>query len=189
MSLLQTRQGIEGLIDRKAHHLGQRERAAERVCPMHRRRLGGIARAAAIGARHLDIGEELNVEGDGSRAFARRATQLSGVVREIPRLQPGRTRFCRARVRTAKLIMNAGVCRHRRAHVGADGRGVDQLDLPHSPGIDHSHVRRQRSVRRTRLQGGDDSLEHERGFARTPTPPLRPQDDLGVSRTSRGLTV
>lgn len=42
-----------------------------------------IARAAAVGTRDIDIGEELHVEADGAGAVADGTAQVAGVVGEV----------------------------------------------------------------------------------------------------------
>ena len=63
--------------------------------------------------------------------------------------------------------MDIGIGRYRRAHVGADGRGINQVGACDALGIDPAHVGRQALAGRPRLECGNERLEHQRRLART----------------------
>ena len=62
--------------------------------------------------------------------------------------------------------MDVGISRHRRAHVGADGRSVNQICAGNALGIDPTHVPRQALAGCLRLECRDKRLEHQRRLAR-----------------------
>lgn len=63
--------------------------------------------------------------------------------------------------------MDVGISRHRRAHVGADGRSVNQICASNALGIDPTHVPRQALAGCLRLECRNERLEHQRRLART----------------------
>ncbi len=63
--------------------------------------------------------------------------------------------------------MDVGISCHRRAHVGADRRSVNQVCAGNAFGIDPTHVPRQALAGRLRLECRDERLEHQRRLART----------------------
>ena len=63
--------------------------------------------------------------------------------------------------------MDIGIGRYRRAHVGADGRGINQVGTRNALGIDPTHVPRQAFACRLRLECRDERLEHQRRLTRT----------------------
>ena len=63
--------------------------------------------------------------------------------------------------------MDVGIGRHRRAHVGADGRSVNQVCAGNAFGIDPTHVSRQALASCPSLERRDERLEHQRRLART----------------------
>ena len=62
--------------------------------------------------------------------------------------------------------MDVGISRHRRAHVGADRRGVNQVCARDALGIDPTHVPRQALASCLRLECRNERLEHQRRLAR-----------------------
>ena len=94
----------------------------------------------AVGTRDIHIGQELHVQADEPRAVAGRAAEFSGIVGEIARLAPQMFRVRCACVNLAEFIVNVRVGRHRGPHVDADGRGVNELDLPDSGRFDLADV-------------------------------------------------
>ena len=63
--------------------------------------------------------------------------------------------------------MDVGIGRYRRAHVGTDGRGVNQVGTRNALGIDPTHVPRQTLASCLRLKRRDERLEHQRRLTRT----------------------
>ena len=63
--------------------------------------------------------------------------------------------------------MDVGIGRYRRAHVGTDGRGVNQVGTRNAFGIDPAHVPRQALAGCLRFECRDERLEHERRLTRT----------------------
>ena len=63
--------------------------------------------------------------------------------------------------------MDVGISRYRRAHVGADGRSVNQICAANTLGIDPTHVPRQALASCLRLKCRNKRLEHERRLTRT----------------------
>ena len=63
--------------------------------------------------------------------------------------------------------MDVGIGRYRRAHVGADGRGVNQVGTGDTLGVDPTHMFWQALTGCLRLECRDERLEHQRRLART----------------------
>ena len=126
-----------------------------------------ITRAAACRTDNLDIGQKLHVERYRARAIARRTAQGASVVAKGTRFISCRLGLGRTGEGAAQLIMDVGIGRHRRAHVGANGRGVNQVGARDALGIDPTHVSRQALAGRLRLERRDERLEHQRRLART----------------------
>ena len=63
--------------------------------------------------------------------------------------------------------MDVGISRHRRAHVGADRRSVNQICTGNAFGIDPAHMFWQALAGCLRLKRRDERLEHQRCLART----------------------
>ena len=63
--------------------------------------------------------------------------------------------------------MDVGISRHRRTHVGADGRGVNQVGTGDTLGVDPTHMFWQAPTGCPRLKRRDERLEHQRRLART----------------------
>ena len=63
--------------------------------------------------------------------------------------------------------MDVGISRHRRAHVGADGSGVNQVGAGNAFGIDPAHVSWQTLAICLRLECRNERLEHQCRLART----------------------
>ena len=63
--------------------------------------------------------------------------------------------------------MNVGISRHCRAHVGADGSGVNQVGAGNAFGIDPAHVSWQTLAICLRLECRNERLKHQRRLART----------------------
>ena len=61
--------------------------------------------------------------------------------------------------------MDVGIGRYRRAHVGTDGRGVNQVGTCNALGIDPAHVARQALAGCLRLKCRDERLEYQRRLA------------------------
>ena len=127
----------------------------------------GVARTTACRADDLDVGQKLHVERNRARSIARRAAQGAGVVAKGTRLVAGCLGFGRTGEGAAQLIMDVGIGRHRRAHVGTDGRGVNQVGTRNALGIDPTYVSRQALAGCLRLERRDERLEHERRLTRT----------------------
>ncbi len=126
-----------------------------------------ITRTATCRADDLDIGQKLHIERYRARAIARRAAQGTGVVAKGTRLVAGRLGLGRTGEGAAQLVMDVSIGRYRRAHVGADGRGVNQVGAGNALGIDPTHVPRQALASCLRLECRDERLEHQRRLART----------------------
>ena len=126
-----------------------------------------ITRTATCRTDDLDVGQKLHVERYRARAIARRAAQGAGVVAKGTRLVTGCLGLGRTGEGAAQLIMDVGIGRHRRAHVGADGRSVNQVCAGNTFGIDPTHVSRQAPAGCLRLERRDERLEHERRLTRT----------------------
>ena len=63
--------------------------------------------------------------------------------------------------------MDVGISRHRRAHVGADGRGVNQVGACDALGVDPAHMAWQALTSCLSLERRDERLEHQRRLTRT----------------------
>ena len=63
--------------------------------------------------------------------------------------------------------MDVGISRHRRAHVGADRRSVNQVCAGDAFGIDPTHMFWQALAGRLRLERRNERLEHQRRLTRT----------------------
>ena len=63
--------------------------------------------------------------------------------------------------------MNVGIGRYRRAHVGTDGRGVNQVGACDALGVDPAHMAWQTLASCLCLKRRDERLEHERRLTRT----------------------
>ena len=126
-----------------------------------------ITRATACRADDLDIGQKLHVKRYRARAIACGAAQGAGVVAKGTRLIPCRLGLGRTGKGAAQLIMDVSIGRYRRAHVGANGRGVNQVGARDALGIDPTHVPRQALAGRLRLERRDERLEHQCRLART----------------------
>ena len=118
-------------------------------------------------ADDFDIGQKLHVERYRARAITRRAAQGAGIVAKGARLVAGCLGLGRTGEGAAQLIMDVGIGCHRRAHVGTDGRGVNQVGTRNALGIDPAHVAWQALASCLRLKRRDERLEHQRRLART----------------------
>ncbi len=127
----------------------------------------GVARTTACWADDLDVGQKLHVERYRARAVTRRAAQGAGVVAKGARLVAGCLGLGRTGEGAAQLIMDVGIGCDRRAHVGADGRSVNQVCAGNTLGIDPTHVPRQALASCLRLECRDERLEHQCRLART----------------------
>ena len=63
--------------------------------------------------------------------------------------------------------MDVGISRHRRANIGADGRGINQICAANALGIDPTHVSWQALAGCLRLECRNERLEHQCRLART----------------------
>ena len=126
-----------------------------------------ITRAATCRADDLDIGQKLHVERYRARAIARRAAQGASVVAKGACLVAGCLGLGRAGEGATQLVMDISIGRYRRAHVGTDGRGVNQVGACNALGIDPTHVFWQALAGCLCLKCRDECLEHQRRLART----------------------
>ena len=168
MRLLDVRYMRKGLIN------GKREQVWQAEClvvgraffgPANFLGSGSVARPSAIGAGDVDVGQELHVERDLPRAVAGSAAKASCVVREIAHLQPCRFRGIGARVCAAHIVERAAIRGDRRAHIDADGGGVDEVRAANALGLNRGDVLGKRSACRRCGKRGNKCFEHERRFA------------------------
>ena len=167
LNFLESQCGVEGLIHAHIHELRQRKQAAVLALAMNMRGRVCITRAVACRADDLDIGQKLHVERYRARAIARRAAQSASVVAKGTRFISCRLGLGRTGEGAAQLIMDVGIGRYRRAYVGADGRGVNQVGARDALGIDPTHVPWQALTGCLCLERRDERLEHQRRLART----------------------
>ena len=176
------RRHAQQLVYREREHIGKREllgirrrfliRAIDACVGVFQRQAHcvcflAIARAVAIGAGDVHVGEELHVKRYLPRAVAGGATQAARVVREGARLELallGRGCGCEG---AAQVIHDAGVGCHRRADVRTDGCRVDEMDTLNARRDDTAHMCGQLSAVKRRLQCGDEALENEGGLSRS----------------------
>ena len=135
-------------------------------------RAGREAAAVAVRAHDVDVRQELDVQGDLSRAVAAGAGQRARVVGEVRGGQPVGAGLLRRGVGPAQPVHDTGIGGHRRADVLADRGRVDHLggealrrrQLPHmGRGCDGARPR-------MRLQGGHERLEQQGALARAGDP-------------------
>ena len=103
---------------------------ADKVCRLR------ITRPATLGARNVNIRQELHVKAYLARAVAYRTAQFAGVVGEIPSLVSTRLRVLRPGEDLAQFIVDICVGRNSGTHVDANGRGVDEFHLAYSLCLD-----------------------------------------------------
>ena len=126
-----------------------------------------ITRTTTCRTDNLDVGQKLHVERYRARAIARRAAQGASVVAKGARLVAGSLGLGRTGEGATQLIMDVGISCHRRAHVGADRRSVNQVGTCNALGIDPAHVAWQALASCLRLKRRDERLEYQRRLART----------------------
>src|SRR5690606_1446353 len=80
--------GVDRLVDGEAEEVREGESVAEDLL-----RLGRVARAAAVRAGDVDVGQEVDVEGDLAGAVAARAGEGPGVVGEVRGGEPAALRL------------------------------------------------------------------------------------------------
>ena len=131
------------LIDGEVEHVGDRLAAV-----LDLERLAVVAAALALLARHVDVGQEVHLDGDDAVALARLAASALDVEREAPGPEAARLRLGQHREQLADEREEAGVGRRVRARRAADRRLIDLDDLVDE--IDAFDRARARRARRRR---------------------------------------
>ena len=93
------------------------------------RRRPGVAGAVAVRARDVHVREELHVQADAARPVTGGAAEFPGIIGEVPRFPASGLGVLASGEDLPEFVVDIGICSYRRAHVDADGRSVDQLDL------------------------------------------------------------
>ena len=126
-----------------------------------------IARAVAIGAGNIDVRQKLHVEADRARAFA-------GWVAELPRIVGKRAcrellclRGFRLCVELPQPVVDVRIRCDGRAHIDADGRGVDELHLGDAGSVDALDVRGKLAALDECFERWDEAFENQRRFPGT----------------------
>ena len=182
---LQIRAGLQRRVDVHIHQLRQSVAAAVLVLVPYLVRVPAVAGAAALGARNLHIRQELHIQTDNACAIADRAAQLAGVVGEIARLITKALRIGGAGKNLAQLVMDVGIGCYCGAHIDADGRCVNQLDLTDAFCLHRLHVGRQGAARRLCRQRRDKAFQYQRGLAGAGDPRHHGQAALGKRHLQR----
>ena len=148
----------------------------------------GVARTTACRADDLDVGQKLHVERYRTRAIARRAAQSASVVAKCACLVAGCLGLGRAGEGATQFIMDVGISRYRRTHVGTDGRGVYQVGTCNALGIDQRTCFGRRSPAACALSAGMSVSSTNVVLPEPETPVTATRRPRGIS-TSSGLTV
>ena len=126
-----------------------------------------ITRASTCWADDLDVGQKLHVERYRARAVTRRAAQGASVVAKGTRFVAGCLGLGRTGEGAAQLIMDVGIGRYRRAHVGADRCSVNQVCACDTLSVDPAHMAWHALASCLGLKRRDECLEHQRRLTRT----------------------
>ena len=166
------------------------------IFELHTVREHSVAASAAIGTVDVDVGQELNVQIDFSRAVAGRTTQFAGVVGKIARFKSLIFGVLRFGKNLAQLIVYVGIGGDGRAYIDADRRGVNEFDGGNARSLNAFDVLRKRSFADKRRKCRNKTFEHQRGFAGTGNagdhgkPPFGNPYVQGLDRVNRfGLEV
>ena len=176
---------VQRRVDVHVHQLGQGTHLPCLVAVPHLVGRPGVAAAPAVGAGDLHVGQELDVQTDGTGAVADRAAQAAGVVGEIPGLVAQLFGVGGAGVELAQFVVDVGVGGDGGPDVDPDGGGVDQLDLGDAGGLQRADVVRQGPAGGHRLHRGDQAFQHHGGLARARHPRHHRQPPLGKARFQR----
>ena len=147
------------------HELRQGHAFAGLICELHIISGSCVARAAAVGARDVDVRQELHVQTHLARPVTAGAAEGAGVVGKVARLIAPFLCVGRSRIQLPQLVVDARVGGDRRADIDADGRGVDELDMRNTVGFDCADMRGQGAAADACLQSGNEALEHHGGLA------------------------
>ena len=127
----------------------------------HKRGILCIAAAAACGAGNVHVRQKLYIQADDACAVAHRAAQPAGVVGKISRLKAKAFGVRRFGIELAQFVVHIGVCGHGRAHVDADGCGVNELCPRNAGRLDGKDVGRQLCPGSRGLKGGHKAFQHK----------------------------
>ena len=158
--------GLQRRVYVHGHQLRQREALPGPALIVRAPRVPAVARAVAGGAGDVHVRQELHVQTDNAGAVAGGAAQSARVVGKVAGLVAEMPGLGGAGEDLAQFVVDVGVGGHRGAHVDADGRGVDELDLRNAGRFHGAHVLRQPAPRNGRLQRRDEAFEDQRGLAR-----------------------
>ena len=161
------RAGLHRLVDAHGHEIRQAVLATAPGAAPDLERLPAVSGSAAVRARDIHIRQELHVQRDLSRSVAGGAAQFPGVIGKITRLVLAGLRPGCLCVQLSQFIVHTRVGRHCGAHVDADGRRVDQLDLRDAGCLNLHHVERQFLSAADCCQSGHKALQDEGRLSRS----------------------
>ena len=155
----------KGGIDIHLHQLRQGDGLLRLVHQLHAVSRPRVAGTPAVGADDVHVRQELHVQAHLTGAVAAGAAQTARVVGKIAGLEallPGVRRFG---IELPQLVVDARVGRHGRAHIDADGRRVDELDVRDALGANLPDMCREGAAVYLCFQRRYEAFQHHRRFA------------------------
>ena len=107
----------------------------------------------------------MDIQTDHTGAITHRTAQLSCIIRKISGFAAklfGLWGLCK---NFAQIIMDIGIGGYSRTHVNADGRGVDQLNMPDIAGIHLADMVRHRRLVNGGVKGRHKTFQDQCCFA------------------------
>ena len=103
-------------------------------------RLFPVPGSPALGTGNFHVRQKLHIQADRACAVAQRAAQFSCVVGKVPRFVPVTFSVGRTGEDLSQFVVNAGVGGDGRAHVEANGGGINQFHPVNPLGLQIFHV-------------------------------------------------